>query len=262
MKHPVERKLRLFFDFDDTLSDYERFGAQYVAALAGVLSLEMGGPAEEWGQAVQYALSAGVERYLERFQGSPLAGYNVWLAEERSRVVTEVFLRAGRIAPDSESAVALAVLLQDRALRGCSALFAGADSALRQLSDRGFTLALASSQESRYLRGAMTGISSFHCIREFYGPDLLDCAKEGPEFYGRLFEAAGIEPGQAVVIDDQVMCLEWADEVGAPVIQACVRETPEPVGTDLYFERFEELIPLIDTLSQAGNLTDDVGIKE
>jgi len=258
----VSPKLHLFFDFDDTLSDFDRFGAQYLTALAEILSREIGGAAEVWHEAIPPALAASVGRYLLRFQGKPLAGYNAWFSEERPRVVADVFGRAGLDAPDAESAGQLAVLLQERALRRCSALFPGADTALRQLSDRGFPIYLASSQESAYLRGAMTGAPCYHQIQEFYGPDLLDCAKEGHEYYERLFQAIGVDPPSAVVIDDQVVCLEWAYELGARVIQACVRTKPDPVATELFFNAFEELVPLIETLSSAGNLLRDVGIRE
>ncbi len=259
---PAAQKLHLFFDFDDTLSDFDRFGAQYVTALAGILSREMGGGAGKWHEAISPALAASIGRYLRRFLGNPLQGYNAWISEERPRVVADVFGRVGLEAPDAESAGHLAVLLQEKALRRCSALFPGADSALMELFDRRYPIYLASSQESKYLRGAMTGAPCYHQIQEFYGPDLLDCAKEGPEFYGRLFQTVGVDPRCAVVIDDQVMCLEWADELGARVIQACVRTMPEPVATDLFFEAFEELVPLVETLSQAGKLVQDVGIRE
>ena len=29
-----------------------------------------------------------------------------------------------------------------------------------------------------------------------YGPDLIDCAKEGPEYYQRMFAHMGIDPAE------------------------------------------------------------------
>ena len=252
----------LFFDFDDTVSDFRTFGPQYVQNLSALLTREMGGVPEEWAAAILPALAVTGERYLERFRNNLLAGYNEWLNAERSRIVRDVFERAGKDAPDADSARQLAALLQERGLRGCNALYPGADAVLRSFGERGFPVFMASSQESAYLKGALTGCGAYFTIREFFGPDLIDCAKEGPEFYRRVFEQSGIRPSEAIVIDDQMMCLEWAYELGAKVVQARVREEPEPVGADLYFEDWGELPAIIDTLASTGTLTEDVGIKE
>ncbi len=58
----------------------------------------------------------------------------------------------------------------------------------------------------------------------FFGPDLVDIPKEGPEFYMAVFKACSIRPDEAIVVDDQAMCLDWAEEAGARVVQACVRD--------------------------------------
>ena len=252
----------LFFDFDDTLSDFNTFVPAYIASLSDVLSLDMGGVPESWSRAIAPGLAAAVERYADRFRGNPLAGYNAWIREERARIVNDVFARMGRQLLDSDSAHDLAVHLQERGLRPCNCLFGGADPALRRLVDSGFRLHFASAQESTYLRAAMTGAPSMHRFESFYGPDLVDCAKEGPEFYRRVFSDSGAQPEDAIVIDDQVTCLEWASEVGARVIQACVRQNPEPVACDLWFERWSDLPSIIDTLVEPGKLTEDLGIKE
>jgi phosphoglycolate phosphatase-like HAD superfamily hydrolase len=244
----VAGRFQLFFDFDDTLSDFRTLGVQYIENLAVLLSSEMGGPRDTWRAAIPPALQASVDRYLAEFQVRPLAGYNAWLDAEREQVIRDVFLRMGIDGPTGAAARELAVMLQDRGLRGCNALFEQADPTLRDLSRAGFPLHFASSQESAYLRAAMTGAPSFHHFREFFGPDLIDCAKEGPEYYERVFKAVGIEPNQAVVIDDQPVCLQWASELGARVIQARTREDPDSVAFEHAFEKFEDLTSIMENL--------------
>jgi FMN phosphatase YigB (HAD superfamily) len=250
----VAERLHLFFDFDDTLSDFRLLGAQYVENLAAILSSEMGGRPEHWRAAIPSSLEATVGRYLAAFQGNPLGGYNTWLESERARVVEDVFLRMGMDGPTGIAARELSVVLQERGLRRCNALYEHADEVLRGLAESGIPLYFASSQESRYLRAAMTGAPSYHHFREFYGPDLIDCAKEGPEYYRRVFGAVGIRPQQAIVIDDQPICLGWASEVGARVIQARTKENSEAPGFSYSFLRFKELPSLIEKAA-AGTLT-------
>jgi hypothetical protein len=48
-----------------------------------------------------------------------------------------------------------------------------------------------------------------------YGPDLVNTAKEVPGYHSRIFEDAGVELGEAVVVDDSLLVVAWAWEAGA-----------------------------------------------
>lgn len=226
----MREPLYLFLDFDDTLSDFRALGAQYVAALARLLAHRYGGAEEAWAAAAREEIQAGIARYEERFIGHPLAGYTQWVQDERGRITETVFERVGVALPSDRYPGDLGKRLQFEALAACNAAFPGATDALRDLTRVGVRVQMASSQESDYLRGALAGAGLASFIGRMFGPDLVDCAKEGPEFYRRIFEASGIHPSQALVVDDQPMCLDWAEEAGARVVQACVcpvAPTPE-----------------------------------
>ena len=66
-----------------------------------------------------------------------------------------------------------------------------------------------------------------------FGPDLVDCAKEGKEYYQRLFDSTGVSANKVVVVDDDPNALGWAMELGAKAVQAklsTVRKHPEKEG--------------------------------
>ena len=44
------------------------------------------------------------------------------------------------------------------------------------------------------LAGSFEGMGVRHCFRRFYGADLVNVFKEGPEYYARLFTDAGVQP--------------------------------------------------------------------
>jgi len=52
-----------------------------------------------------------------------------------------------------------------------------------------------------------------------FGPDLIDCAKEGVDYYHRLFNVLGVKSDSVIVVDDYPPAIGWALEVGANVIQ-------------------------------------------
>jgi phosphoglycolate phosphatase-like HAD superfamily hydrolase len=238
----------LFVDFDDTLSDFSALGAQYVQEVSRLLSNEFGGDAAEWAVAVVPELEASVARYVGKFVGNPLAGYNSWIEEERVRVAEAIFGRAGRELPAGESPGTLAKRIQFDALTSCNAVFPGVEEALHTLFEADVRIQLASSQESDYLLAALIGGGIESCTESKYGPDLVDCAKEGPEFYRRIFGTCGISPSQAIVLDDQAICLHWAEEAGARVIQACLKADAEEPAFPVVLRSMAELPGLVERL--------------
>ncbi len=218
----------VFLDFDDTLCDMAEHRLQLVHELAGLLSEEYGGAEDEWAPVLAPTLAASLIGYREEFVGRPLAGFNRWITEERARVAREIFEAKGIAIPPDTDIGALAARLQFEALTACNASFPNAEEALRELFDMGVRAQLASSQESEYLLAALIGAGIESYTESKFGPDLVDCAKEGPVYYRRILEACGIGPAQAIVVDDQPECLDWAEEAGAKVIQARLKpDSPE-----------------------------------
>lgn len=225
----TESPLYLFVDFDDTLCDHELLQRIYLDELAALLSSDFGATPDVWRAALVPEIAETRARYAERFRGAPLAGYTAWLPEERARLGAAVFQRAGVEPPVGEPMDQLVQRLQFDALSCCDAAIPGSRDALRELFEAGVRTQLASSNDSEYLFAAMMGAHLESYTESKFGPDLVDCAKEGPEFYQRIFAACNVHPSRAVVLDDRTECLDWAEEAGARVIQACVvAHAPEP----------------------------------
>lgn len=235
----------LFIDFENTLCDMAAHRAQFVGELSGLLAAEFGGERDRWIDVLRQELEAGMADYARKFTGDPLAGFNAWIDVERVRVTSAAFAAMSVPLPNDGPAVELAKRLQFDALTGCNALIDGAEAALKGLFEMGVRTQIASAQESEYLLAALigAGVESFTEMK--FGPDLVDCAKEGPEFYRRIFAACEIRPSQAIVLDDQAMCLDWAEEAGARVVQAALLpDSPEP-EFPVVLRRFADLPRLI-----------------
>jgi FMN phosphatase YigB (HAD superfamily) len=219
----------LFIDFENTLCDMAAHREQFAGVLCRLLSEEFGGQRDQWHSAIRHQLALSMGDYARKFTGDPLAGYNAWVDQERVRATTGIFTAMEVPLPTDEPVVKLAKRLQFDALTGCNSLLEGTESALKELFDQGVRTQLASAQESEYLLAALIGAGVESYTESKFGPDLVDCAKEGPEFYRRIFAACEIRPSQAIVVDDQAMCLDWAEEAGARVVQAALLpDSPEP----------------------------------
>jgi FMN phosphatase YigB (HAD superfamily) len=208
----------LFIDFDDTLSDPFRFQLQYVREIGAILAPKYGGEVEAWAKSGIDMLEALEKDYAARFVGNPLAGYCAWLETVRVRSV-ELLFRGMRL-PVPANAEQLSVETQFSALLMCDSTFPGALEALTTLFEEGYRVQIASGQESQYLIAALMGAGIESYTESKFGPDLIDCAKEGPEYFERMFAATGVDPKEALVVDDFPPVIEWALQTGAKVIQS------------------------------------------
>ena len=207
----------VFLDFDETVSDQMRFNLLYVREIGRRMAARHGGDSEAWAKSAIDMMVAVEEDYVARFVGNPLNGNCEWLAD--FRVGSIGLLYKGMGLPVPEDAARLSLQIQREALCGCDAAFPGAPEALAAISSAGHRIHMASGQESEFLRGGMTGNGCARYIDRFFGPDLVGCAKEGPEYYERVFRAVGISPSEAIVVDDYPPAIGWALDVGATVVQ-------------------------------------------
>src|SRR5438309_602999 len=68
------------------------------------------------------------------------------------------------------------------------------------------------------------------------------------EFYDRIFESCEIHPSRAIVVDDQAMCLDWAEEAGTRVIQARIRPDAPEAEFPIVLTQLSDLPALIRDL--------------
>jgi len=237
--------VHVFLDFDDTLSDFAALGQRYVGALSTLLAKQFGGVPEVWVEPVGQELAAATARYEATFVGSPLAGYCAWIEQERARIALAILGTHGAALPTGFDAGTFARQMQREALLASNCTFPGAAEALTALESANLPVMMASSQESEYLSAALEGAGLDRFVGSRFGPDLVDCAKEGPEFYRRIFAACGIRASQALVVDDQPTALDWAEEAGARVVQACVKPNAAEPEFPIVLRRLFDLPGLV-----------------
>ncbi|KAF9907360.1 hypothetical protein EC991_011009 [Linnemannia zychae] len=59
---------------------------------------------------------------------------------------------------------------------------------------------------------------------KLYGPDLIQCHKGSSEFYKRIFEDSGVDPREAVIVDDKEYILAWAKVHGARTVMISTKD--------------------------------------
>ncbi len=105
--------------------------------------------------------------------------------------------------------------------------------AIRTLHNAGFQLHTSSGTRSFELEGILGGMGVRDCFGHLFGPDLLDTVKGSPEYYRRVFQQAGVDPRDAVVVDDSQVVCEWAAAIGASYILVDRSGNTEHAAADL-----------------------------
>lgn len=234
----------LLFDFDDTLSEQTVFNLHYVRAIGQILSSRFGGEEAAWSQCAIDMFVMLEAQYISRFKEVP-TGYNAWFGTMHSQAMHLVFASMNLpLPPDAEQ---LSKTTQRLALAQCDATFPGTVDAIKYLCNAGYTLHMASGNDSEHLRYALEGAKLAPYFDRLYGPDLLDCAKEGPEFYIRMFQHLNIVPNRAIIIDNDPNAIRWAISVGAQAIQVDIlsyKQVPMALGVLAHIKNIAEILSL------------------
>lgn len=208
----------VFLDFDGTLSNPVLLRKQYLAEIATILSRDFGGESALWEDAASTALDWIATDYQQRFSGNPLAGYNIWHPTAIESSIVQMFTSLS--VPIPPSPLQLAQETQFNALLACDAAYSDAQNVLMHLFETDWRVQMASGNSSEYLMAALMGAGLESYTESKFGPDLVDCAKEGIEYYEAIFTACNIDPKDAIVVDDYPTALGWASAIGAKTIHA------------------------------------------
>ena len=243
----------IFLDFDGTLSEMPTLWQQHTRQVGALLADQFGGEASEWASATLNAHNTVNQEYVARFLYQPMAGYTKWLKQARIQSAELIF--GAMNLPVPADTLAFVMQTQYQALIHCNALYEGAADCLEALTQAGRTIHIASANDSAFLTATLIGGGIDKFITHRFGPDLLDCAKEGVEFYECLFAETGIEASQAIVVDDHPETLQWAIKAGANAIQVRLSPTiqyPDAEGVIAILTDLHDLPPLVkQILTQA-----------
>lgn len=239
----------IFLDFDGTLNEMPTLWQQYTRQVGALLADQFGGDASEWASATLNAHKTVNLEYVARFLYQPLSGYNKWLKQARLQSAELIFDAMNQPVPTDT--LAFVMRTQYNALSQCNALYEGAAECLEALTQAGRTLHIASANDSAFLTAALVGGGIDKFITHRFGPDLLDCAKEGVEFYERLFAETGIEASQAIIVDDHPETLQWAIRAGANAVQVRLSpaiQYPDAEGVIAILTDLRDLPPLVEQI--------------
>jgi beta-phosphoglucomutase-like phosphatase (HAD superfamily) len=212
----LRRVTTIFLDNGDVLSDNRRRAVEWRRLIGEFLAPRLGGTPTAWGEANRDVFERQWQRFLGWLEARSPLDWGDFFAEgdERARWLREMCEQVGVEAP--ADCASLAYETERYIVPRVRAAHRGAPEAVEALHRRGYALHTASGDPSWDLHHCLTGMGvRDYFARRLYGPDLVRALKAGPVYYERIFRDAGVEPAEALVVDNDPRALAWAAEAGA-----------------------------------------------
>jgi FMN phosphatase YigB (HAD superfamily) len=226
----------LFLDVYGVLMDPSALAPQWQRLVGEFLVPRLGGEPDAWGAANKYAAERMFARYRDP-GGTPRETHGrlrrLWFREMCEHAGIRPPEQAGRLAEETFAWVTerLRAFLPDTV------------KALRMLKARDTRLFISAGLVSQDADAYLRGMGVRDLFEEIYGTDVIDRWKTNAGFYRKVLEHSGVRPEEAMTVDDQERCLDWARRAGfARTLLLAPAGTPSP------HEAISSLSELVDRL--------------
>lgn len=215
MRAPGKAVRAVFLDDGGVLNDNERRAPEWRRLLGEFFAPRLGGSPAAWGEANRVVFDGIWRDWDALLARGDDAGPNWWPAQD-ARWLSGMCEHVGVAVPEDVAGTVKASRSYVMARIECA--YPDAAPAMRAMRDRGIALHLASGGRTDELEPYLRRMGAWELIGRPYGVDLLGVGKTGPRYYERIVEDSGIDPGDAVVVDDSAAVLEWAEATGFRVV--------------------------------------------
>jgi phosphoglycolate phosphatase-like HAD superfamily hydrolase len=218
----------IFLDIDGVITDHALLHADFTAQLGEVLAPALGGTVDDWGRA-NAEVFPDVFAQLQLDADPTISVQDGYDIEDRT-IVLAMCDWLGIPRPNDHDAARLGRDYTVHVRRNTRALFPAAPDMVRTLAES-HHLHMATGNPSWVVEPFLEGIGLRHLIGFPCGPDLIGVFKRSDLFHAKLFEAVGVSPRDAVVVDDVPQQVANARAAGASTILV-TREPVEPNVAD------------------------------
>jgi HAD superfamily hydrolase (TIGR01509 family) len=220
---PIVRPV-IFLDDGGVMNDNALRGPQWERLVGEFFVPRLGGDPAAWAAANHVVATEQFRRFEATLDRGPTMAYADFRQRDTREWLVLMCERVGVAPPADDQIVPVADESARWITRRVRSACPGAVDAIRTLYGAGYRLMTASGEDSLSLDGYLDGMGVRSCFERLYGPDLIDTFKCSPDYYRRLLADCGVDPHDALVVDDSPKVVAWAREAGATALH---------VGTDL-----------------------------
>jgi FMN phosphatase YigB (HAD superfamily) len=204
----------LFVDKGGVLVNNDELGAQYQRLIAECLPRLLGGRGGEWADANVWAFDRQWARWEAAMRSPVTMTIREWFDADAANWLYDMCEMVGVERPSENDAVRIANDTLRYVRERVGIQVPAIVDRLRSFRDRGLTLHVASGDAHEDLVEYLRTIGVRDVFDRVYGSDLVNVWKSSAAFYRAILADTGVEPANAVVVDDSERAIEWAAEAG------------------------------------------------
>jgi HAD superfamily hydrolase (TIGR01509 family) len=234
----------IFIDDGGVMNNNTLRGPEWRRLVGEYFAPRLGGSTEAWSVANRVVFT-----HLESMliAGPGQQDYVSWFDGYQIRWLKEMAAQVGvKVPKDDGECLEMVWDSVDYITHHVHSAFPGATESVKLLHAAGFTLFTSSGEHSRQLDGHLKCMGIRDCFKTLYGSDLVNCGKYSIVFYKRIFKHSGVNPIEALVVDDKTDYLTWAANLGAKtcLVAAHLNKKAE---VDLVISKLADLPAALET---------------
>ena len=205
----------IFLDDGGVMSNNRVRGPQWQRLVGEFFAPRLGGVPEGWAAVNRVVAERLFAEYERDWAGRTDVPFEDYWIPYQIRWLAGMCEALGLPTPPPDEAYRLAEEATGYISHRVNAAFPGVVEAVRELHGQGYPLHTASGERSGELNGYLTHMGIRDCFTRLYGPDLIGTLKQGPAFHERLLADAGVDPRDALIVDDSPLVMGWVRDIGA-----------------------------------------------
>jgi|GEM_PF-2066822 len=202
----------ILIDYEGTLNDTRGSGRLYARDLAAHMARRYHDHRADWPAAVMAAMDV-MRRMQDEGMVDDAQGYAEYRRNEL-RAWARTLLNSAGVPFGGEEWLDAFIAEVQAAVAPRFVPMPGAVECLDRLRSMGLRLYLTSGGSSEYTAACLRDAGIAGNFAAIIGPDQVATLKNGPAFYRRCLEVAGVPAAQACAVDDSPGPLDWALAVG------------------------------------------------
>jgi len=226
------RSVAIFLDDGGVINDNTLRASQWQGLVGEFLAPRLGGTGRAWADANAAVAGQVFNEHFLRPGQNPGADYRETWERYQESWLLGMCEKLGVTVPTAD-VLPLAREAHAYVTRRVLAAFPSVVDVIRELRTDGHRLYTASGENSTELEGYLGAMGVRELFTELSGPDLVNTVKGSVLYYRRVFEHAGIDPANAIVVDDSSSMARQASEAGARAVLVAADPPANLDGVDV-----------------------------
>ncbi|MCE7734493.1 MAG: HAD family hydrolase [Candidatus Heimdallarchaeota archaeon] len=238
----------LFFDDGGVINDNEARAPQWQKLIAEYFIPKYGGTFQQWKDANLKVLFKEIEFFANLLINNIYFDFSKYLDDSDERWIALMFENLEIPVPDRNECIKLARAAYSWIIPQVKSAYDGMNELIIKLSYH-FDLYTSSGTDYSTLKAYYKSQGIDHCFKKLYGSDLVGVFKSHPDYFNRVFKDSGVDPNNAIIIDDKEKVLDLVDGFGAKCLVSNLSGATIITGNYPVFNNPNELIKLISEIT-------------